>query len=183
MVSFFNRRVHVLCEELHGEQLKKHLKSGKDDHDFYCPGCWDKRKSIKAKPKKKLISGKATAPRLYGRTYGSKADQTFEDFSEVRALGRQRAHYVSDNEKKPDSEDLDSNSDEIDRSVKLKKRVQKAVNKQKTSLKDLTFVRSKEIHKTMHCVVDPYEMLRIILNLSKEDASDITKDLLLIRKI
>jgi len=35
----------------------------------------------------------------------------------------------------------------------------------------------------MHCVVDPYEMLRIILNLSKEDASDITKDLLLIRKI
>ena len=88
-----------------------------------------------------------------------------------------RAHYVSDNEKKPDSEDMESNSDEIDRSVKLKKRVEKAANKQKTTLKDLTFVRSKEIHKNMHCVVDPFEMLKNILNLAKEDASDITKEL------
>ena len=35
----------------------------------------------------------------------------------------------------------------------------------------------------MHCVVDPFEMLKNILNLSKEDASDITKDVQLIRKI
>ena len=62
--------------------------------------------------------------------------------------------------------------------IKKKRKIQPARLKERMpGLSELVEARSVEIFKTMHCVVDPFEMLRVLMKDSANDPSEMETEL------
>lgn len=81
---------------MHGEQLKR--RPGKEDEEYFCPCCWNKKKNLKTKLKKKA-GGKSTV--------GKSKAYLKNEFSELHYPKA----YESEGERRLGSSDESSSSD------------------------------------------------------------------------